>query len=71
LVFNTRCLFADILLEDNRFLRKALEKKVLPKREFMKVPIGGGLRKWTLTTAYSLHLYVYIYSNRSKWQRVI
>jgi len=45
LVFNTRCLFADILLEDNRFLRKALEKKVLPKREFMKVPIGGGLRK--------------------------
>lgn len=36
----------DILLEDNQHLRRALEKKVLPKREFMRVPIGGGLRKY-------------------------
>jgi len=40
-----RLCFADILLEDNQHLRKALEKKVLPKREFIKVPIGGGLCK--------------------------
>jgi len=39
------CCFADIILEDNQHLRRALEKKVLPKRKFMKVPIGGGFRK--------------------------
>ena len=39
--------FVDILLEGNQQLRRALERKVLPTREFMKVPIGGGQRKYT------------------------
>jgi hypothetical protein len=38
--------FSGVLVENNTDLKIALANKALPSREFMEVPIGGGLSKF-------------------------
>ena len=47
---NARC--TGVVLEDNANLRLLLSTKILPKRKFVKVPIGGGYSEyWNIDVA--------------------